>query len=175
MRGHDTPWRRAAFAGLLAALACCALAWLACGRESAPPLRGTADAAGNGIAIYAPYIPAPAVPDVAAIYLVVRDEDGNGDRLLSARSEAGDAELHETREESGLVRMQPARDGLAVPARGELRLEPGGAHLMLTNLSQPLAVGSRVHVTLEFERAGRIALEVPVVSADAGVSQGPPR
>jgi len=167
VRASDTSWRRAACAAALAALAC--------GREPAPPLRGTADAAGGGVAIYEPYIPAPAAPDVAALYLVVRDEDGNGDRLLSARSEAGDAELHETREDSGLVRMQPAREGLAVPAGGELRLEPGGAHLMLTNLPQPLAVGSRVHVTLEFEHAGRLALEVPVVSADAGVSQGPPR
>jgi copper(I)-binding protein len=166
VRGSDTQWRRAACAAALAALAC--------GRETAPPLRGTADAAGGGVAVYAPYIPAPAAPDVAALYLVVRDEDGNGDRLLSARSEAGDAQIHETREESGLVRMQPARDGLAVPAGGELRLEPGGAHVMLTNLPQPLAVGSRVHVTLEFERAGRLALEVPVVAADSSVAQGPP-
>ena len=165
MSARDTRWGRALLAAALAA---------ACGRDPAPPLRGTADAAGGGVAIYAPYIPAPAAPDVAALYLVVRDEDGNGDRLLSARSASGDAELHETREESGLVRMAPARDGLAVPAGGELRLEPGGAHLMLTNLPQPLAVGSRVHVTLEFEHAGRLALEVPVVSADRDVSQGPP-
>jgi copper(I)-binding protein len=164
---RDTRWRRAVFTAAV-------LTAFACGREPAPPLRGTADAAAGGIAIYEPYIPAPAAPDVAALYLVVRDEAGNGDRLLSARSEAGDAQLHETREESGLVRMQPARDGIAVPAGGELRLEPGGAHVMLTNLPQPLAVGSRVHVTLEFERAGRLALEVPVVAAEADVGQGPP-
>ena len=162
----DTCWRRVALAA--------ALAVLACGREPGPATRGTADAAGGGIAIYEPYIPAPAAPDVAALYLVVRDEDGNGDRLVAVRSEAGDAELHETREEAGLVRMQPARDGLAVPAGGELRLEPGGAHVMLSHLTQPLVVGSRVHVTLEFEHAGRLALEVPVVPADSGVSQGPP-
>jgi periplasmic copper chaperone A len=161
----DTRWRRAAFAAALAAQAC--------GREPGPPPRGTADAAGGGVAVYQPYIPAPAAPDVAALYLVVRDEDGNGDRLLSARSEVGDAELHETREESGLVRMEPARDGLALPSGGELRLEPGAAHVMLRNLTQPLVVGSRVHVTLEFEHAGRLALEVPVVPADSGVGQGP--
>lgn len=163
----DTRWRRAVFTALLTALAC--------GREPGPPPRGAADAAGGGVAIYEPYIPAPAAPDVAALYLVVRDEDGNGDRLLSARSDAGEAELHETREESGLVRMQPARDGLPVPAGGELRLEPGGAHVMLMNLTPPLAVGSRVHVTLEFERAGRLSLEVPVVAVDSGVGQGPPQ
>ncbi|HVN38645.1 MAG TPA: copper chaperone PCu(A)C [Myxococcota bacterium] len=163
----DTRGRRAALATVLAVFAC--------GRQPGPPPRGAADAAGGGVAIYGAYIPAPAAPDVAALYLVVRDEDGDGDRLLSVRSDAGDAELHETREESGLVRMQPARDGLPVPAGGELRLEPGGAHGMLTRLTQPLAVGSRVHVTLEFEHAGRLALEVPVVPVDSGVGQGPPR
>ena len=166
MKASDTAWRRAAIAAALAALAC--------GREPAQPLRGTADAAGGGVAIYEPYIPAPAAPDVAALYFVVRDEDGNGDRLLSAHSEVGDAQIHETRDESGLVRMEVARDGLAVPAGGELRLEPGGAHVMLTKLPQPLAVGSRIHVTLEFEHAGRLALEVPVVSDEPSVGQGPP-
>ena len=49
-------------------------------------------------------------------------------------------------------------------------------HVMLTDLRQPLAPGARVYVTLEFERAGRLALEVPVVATDAApdVALGPP-
>jgi copper(I)-binding protein len=99
---------------------------------------------------------------------VVADHDGRGDRLLGAQCAAGDATLHETRENDGRVVMRRALGGLEVPARGELRLEPGGAHVMLTGLDHPLAAGERVHVTLEFERAGRVALEVPVVEPDAG-------
>lgn len=159
--------------------AICALAALAaaaCGGEpkSAASL-GEAYAAAGGVAIYVPRIPAPAA-DVAALYLVVADQDGRGDRLIAARSEIAEAMLHETREEGGLVRMRQAQDGLVVPPQGELRLEPGGAHVMLTDLRQPLAPGARVYVTLEFERAGRLALEVPVVATDAApdVALGPP-
>jgi len=150
------------------AAAAAALAWaaIACGSEpSATPPRGEAHAAGGGLAIYAPRIPEPA-GDVAALYLVVVDEEGRGDRLLGAQSAIGEAMLHETREQQGLVRMTPARDGLEVPAHGELRLQPGGPHVMWTGLREPLGVGSRVRVTLEFERAGRLALEVPVVPAE---------
>lgn len=168
-RAPHARWRSAA----------CALAtgWAAaCGSEphSAASL-GEAYAARGGVAIYAPRIPAPAA-DVAALYLIVADHEGHGDRLIAARSEVGDAMLHETREEGGLVRMRHAQDGLVVPPQGELRLEPGGAHVMLTDLRQRLAPGARVYVTLEFERAGRLALEVPVVATDTGpdVALGPP-
>jgi copper(I)-binding protein len=154
----------------IAGLAACvlALSYAACssepGKKSAD--RGEAHAASGGLAVYVPRIPVPA-SDVAALYLVVADNDGDGDRLLGAQCAVGDATLHETRQEDGRVRMQLAAEGLVVPAHGELRLEPGGAHVMLTGLRQRLAAGERVHVTLEFERAGRLALEVPVVAADA--------
>lgn len=153
-----------------------ALAALACGGDpGAQSALGEAHAAAGGIAVYAPRIPAPA-GDVAALYLVAVDQDGRGDRLVGAHSALGDALLHETRETDGLVQMRRAGAGLEVPARGELRLEPGGAHVMLIGLRRPLAAGARVHVTLEFERAGRLALEVPVVRAEqaADVAQGPP-
>jgi copper(I)-binding protein len=151
-------------------LAAGALALLACGGDlhrGASP-RGEAQAASGGVAVYVPRIPLPA-GDVAALYLVVADEEGRGDRLLGIRSELGDALLHETREVGGVARMREAREGLAVPAHGELRLEPGGPHGMLRGLGSLLHVGDRIHVTLEFERAGRVALEVPVVAAEDAV------
>jgi copper(I)-binding protein len=153
---------RAGIAMLLAGFAL-----VACGGERSPgePARGEAHAAGGGVAVYVPRIPAPA-GDVAALYLIAVDHDGLGDRLTGVQSGAGDATLHETIEADGLVQMRLAPNGFEVPAGGELRLEPGGAHVMLTGLRKRLAAGERVHVTLEFERAGRLALEVPVVSAD---------
>jgi periplasmic copper chaperone A len=152
----------------LARLLACALALAACGGEPGKTSagRGEAHAASGGLAVYAPRIPVPA-SDVAALYLVVADNDGDGDRLIGAQCAVGDATLHETRQEGDRVRMLRASEGLLVPAHGELRLEPGGAHVMLTGLRERLAAGERVHVTLEFERAGRLALEVPVVSVEA--------
>jgi hypothetical protein len=159
----------------LAGLAIAALAWLAHGCADEPAPRGEAHAAAGGVAVHAPRIPAPA-GDVAALYLVVTDQDGAGDRLLGVHTQVAEAQLHETLEQEGLVQMRRAQDGFAVPARGELRLEPGRAHVMLLGLREPLTPGARVRVTLEFERAGLLALEVPVVPAEqAGdVALGPP-
>jgi hypothetical protein len=143
--------------------------FLGCTREpAAEPSRGEAHAAAAGVSVYAPRIVEPPA-DVAALYFVVVDHDGQGDRLVGVRSSVGDAMLHVvTLDEQGVARMRRAEAGLAVPARGELRLEPGGPHVMLMGVREPLKVGRRVRVTLEFERVGRLALEVPVVSADAG-------
>jgi hypothetical protein len=149
----------------IAGIALCA--FVACTREpAAQSSRGEAHAAAAGVSVYAPRIVEPPA-DVAALYFVVIDHDGLGDRLIGVQSSVGDAMLHETLDEQGVARMRRAEAGLAVPAHGELRLEPGGPHVMLTGLREPLAAGRRVRVTLEFERVGRLALEVPVVAADA--------
>jgi copper(I)-binding protein len=121
-------------------------------------------ACGPGLAIEDPYLPAPA-GDVAALYFVAVDREGGGDRLLGASSDAADdVALHRTVEEGGALRMQPAPEGLAVPPGGVLRLEPGGAHVMLSRLSTPLVKGDTIVVRLRFERAGVVEVEVPVVS-----------
>jgi copper(I)-binding protein len=56
------------------------------------------------------------------------------------------AELHEMRDENGVMRMRKT-DRLTVPARGTLILKPGGLHVMLFQLSGPLAPGSTVKLT----------------------------
>jgi copper(I)-binding protein len=149
--------------GVLAAVACMAGG---CTRESgAQDARGEAHASAAGVAVYAPRIVEPAA-DVAALYFVVVDHAGLGDRLLGVQSSVGEAMLHESLDEQGVARMRRALAGFAVPAHGELRLEPGGPHVMLVGLREPLAIGQRIRVTLEFERVGHLSLEVPVVAAD---------
>jgi hypothetical protein len=160
-RGVRCGVRARRFAALVAALAT-----TACARDPAlPDARGEAHAAAGGVSVYVPRIVEPA-GDVAALYFVVVDREQRGDRLIGVESAVGEAMLHETVDAQGLARMRRAQRGLAVPARGELRLEPGGPHVMLMGLREPLAAGSRVRVTLEFERVGRLLLEVPVVGAD---------
>ncbi len=117
-------------------------------------------------------IPSPPA-EVAALYLRVVDTGSGGDRLVGASATvARRCMLHRTVEHEGMVHMQPAEDGLAVPAGGVLQLAPGGAHVMLMGLSRRLAAGDRVAVELRFERAGRVMLDVPVVDAAAAASGG---
>lgn len=114
-------------------------------------------------------IPEPA-SDVAALYLRVRNRDGTGDRLQSAATPvARRTMLHRTVNESGRASMRLASDGIPVPARGEVRLEPGGYHVMLSGLTQPLVRGMEVEVVLVFERAGTLRLRAPVVPPAAAL------
>ena len=53
-------------------------------------------------------------------------------------------------------------DAIAVPAGGEAALEPGGDHLMLFGLADGLEPGSRFPLTLLFEKAGPVTVEVRI-------------
>lgn len=99
--------------------------------------------------------------DEAAVYLTVSDF-GASDRLVRATSDAAaDVQIHENRVEGATASMQPL-DGLDIPAGGNVELKPGGLHLMLLGLREPLEPGEKVNITIEFQVAGTLALEVPV-------------
>lgn len=104
---------------------------------------------------------AATVPGVG--YLVIENTGAEDDRLLGAGSSAAaGVELHRTVIEDGIARMRPAPDGLALPAGAVVELAPGGHHFMLMGLAAPLAAGTRVPLTLRFERAGEVAVELAV-------------
>ncbi|WP_036596938.1 copper chaperone PCu(A)C [Ottowia thiooxydans] len=63
---------------------------------------------------------------------------------------AGVAEIHEMRMEGDTMRMR-AISGLELPARQSVELKPGGHHLMLMELKQPITAGQSVPLTLTFE------------------------
>ena len=75
-------------------------------------------------------------------------------RLVGATSPvAGVTEIHEMRMEGQVMRMR-AIDGLDLPAGQAVQLKPGGYHVMLMELKQPLKPGETVPITLVIERAG---------------------
>ena len=107
------------------------------------------------------FSPRPGAPTGAA-YMVIANA-GGADRLLSASSPAArHVVLHDSVEEGGVVRMEEARAGIEVPAGGELALVRGGAHLMFMGITDPFEDGATVPIVLSFERAGEVAVEVPV-------------
>jgi copper(I)-binding protein len=77
-----------------------------------------------------------------------------GHRLVGASSPAaGVAEVHDMKMEGDVMRMRPVR-ALELPAGKMVELRPGGMHLMLMDLKQPLVTGTSVPLTLVF-RDGR--------------------
>lgn len=78
---------------------------------------------------------------------------------------AGIAEVHEMKMEGDVMRMR-AIPKLDLPAGRTVELKPGGYHLMLQDLKQPLVQGSTVPLTLVFRDAkgaeSKLELKVPV-------------
>ena len=97
-----------------------------------------------------------------AAYMTLKNQGASADRLIAARSPAASRiELHTTLREGGVMRMRelPAID---IPAGGTVKLERGGMHVMLIDLSQPLKAGAGFPLTLVFETAGTIEVMVAV-------------
>lgn len=105
----------------------------------------------------------PPVSKNAAFYLTVSNAGAEADRLLAAETPAAErVEIHETSQDAeGVMRMRE-QDYAEIPAGGSLALEPNGYHLMVMNLKEPLEEGDRLPLTLTFERAGEIEVEVAV-------------
>ncbi len=93
------------------------------------------------------------------------------DRLLSVSSPvAGHAEVHEMTMEGNVMRMRELTGGLKLPAGKAVALAPGGLHVMLVDLKQPLAAGQVIPVQFRFEHAPPVDLQVRVAPVGA---QGP--
>lgn len=93
---------------------------------------------------------------------------GGADRLVSAASPAArTVELHTMTMDGGIMRMRPVPD-IPVPAGGTVTLAPGGMHVMLIGLTAPLRAGDRIPVTLTFERAGAVQVELAVEAMARG-------
>lgn len=110
----------------------------------------------------------PGTP-VGAGYMTIVSTADRPDRLVGAASPAaGRVQIHKSVKEDGRSSMVHQEDGVVVPPRGRVELRPGGYHLMLMKLEEPLRKGERVPVILQFERAGRIEVELVVRALTAG-------
>ena len=95
------------------------------------------------------------------------------DRLLSASAGIAQAvELHTMEMDGNVMRMRPI-EGLAVPAGQAVELKPGGTHIMFMGLKQTLKNGAHFPLTLRFEKAGEVKVEMRV-SAQPGAAAPKP-
>ncbi|MBP7998856.1 MAG: copper chaperone PCu(A)C [Chloroflexi bacterium] len=100
-----------------------------------------------------------------AFYMQLVNEGDEDDALVSATAElCGTVELHESyMAEDGTMAMRPVEGGkVPVPAGETVELKVGGLHVMCLGVGEGFAVGQTVPVTLEFEKAGTIAVDVEI-------------
>lgn len=103
----------------------------------------------------------PGGATVGAGYMTIAN-NGPADTLVSVTSpRAPTVELHEMSMDGDIMRMRPVAN-FTVPADGVVSLTPGGFHLMFMDLSAPLMAGETIQVTLTFEHAGAVEVNLPV-------------
>jgi copper(I)-binding protein len=72
-----------------------------------------------------------------------------------------DAQIHEMVMSGGNMTMQEV-ESIPVKAGVTITFKPGGYHVMLIGLAQPLASGGTISVTLRFAKAGDVVVAVPI-------------
>ena len=120
-------------------------------------------AAHDGVHINQPYARLSA--QSGAVFMVIVNHAAGDDRLVAAAAPdvAQAVELHTHKEDAnGVMQMMAVPEGFVIPGHGEHALARGGDHVMLMGLKQKLKDGDSFTMTLTFENAGEITVDVPV-------------
>lgn len=160
--------RRWIFGALLFAMGACSLGL------AATPLDQSAGASQRGtsfkvvgrvgpLEVVDPFLPDPASPSVAAIYLTVKNVGSRADDLVAATSPAAPDVMLMTENVHGSFGSMGMLSELRIPPHGEASLVPGHDHVMLEQPTVTFTVGETVLVTLRFKWAGSVTIRVPVV------------
>ena len=101
-----------------------------------------------------------------AAFMTIKNA-GDADRLIGAKADVSKrVELHTHLMEDGVMKMRQV-EAIDVPAQGMAMLKPGSYHVMFMGLEAPFKEGDTFALTLIFEKAGEIPVEVAVQSAGA--------
>jgi copper(I)-binding protein len=107
-----------------------------------------------------------ATPNGAKIgggYLTIENKGSAPDRLIGGSTDAAaKLEVHEMAMADGVMKMRPLDSGLTIDPGKTVKLAPGGYHLMMFDLKNPLKQGDAVPVTLKFEKAGEVKVSLSV-------------
>ncbi|MBW7056773.1 copper chaperone PCu(A)C [Paracoccus bogoriensis] len=112
-------------------------------------------------------------PMTGAVFMELENHREVDCTLVSAASDAAErVELHTHLHEDGVMKMVEVEEGFLIPA-GETRLlDRGGDHVMLLGLTQPLADGDIVRLSLDFGECGTEEIEAVVDNQRMGGGHG---
>jgi copper(I)-binding protein len=147
------------------------LALAACGGQQAdevsttePPVASVDGAESLQISEAWVRVPPPGAPATAG-YVTFENRGSAPITVTGLSSEAfGRAEIHDMKHEDGMMRMR-RMDTLPLEAGERVSLAPGGMHLMLFDVAEPLADGETVRLEFEFELADGESASVAVDAA----------
>ncbi|NUR44799.1 MAG: copper chaperone PCu(A)C [Sphingomonas sp.] len=117
----------------------------------------------NSIVVEQPWARAtPPGAKTGAAYVTLVNNGTTADRLLGATTPLADkVEFHKETEESGVSRMREV-PSVEVQPGARVTFKPGGMHMMMIGLKQSLKEGQSLPITLQFEKAGSIAVTASI-------------
>lgn len=103
-------------------------------------------------------------PKNGAVFLTIKNTGIEDDALLSAQSDVAETiEIHEMAMRDGIMQMRKLESLMVTPDSKSI-LEPTGNHIMLIGLNKPLVEGESFPMTLNFENAGDITIDVAITA-----------
>jgi copper(I)-binding protein len=105
---------------------------------------------------------------VGGAFVTITNNGTTDDRLISVSSPAADVgQIHDMAMQGEVMKMRQLPDGVVIPAGQTVTFQPAGLHMMFMGLKQPFVEGETVRITLTFEQAGSVDLDLPVLGAAA--------
>ena len=110
----------------------------------------------------------PPTAEAGGGFLAITNTGTTPDRLIAVKSPAAaKVEIHEMKMDGNIMRMREVEKGIEIPPGATVELKPGGFHVMFTGLKAPFAKDAKVPLTLVFEKAGSIDVELMVQAMGA--------
>lgn len=114
----------------------------------------------------------PGAPTSGGYVTLINHSDQERFLVGAESSVANKVEIHVS-EMKGETMMMHQVEQIAVPAHGEVQLKPGGYHIMMMGLKQPLSAGETVNFTLVMKNGERLELAAPVLSPEEMAAYAP--
>lgn len=114
----------------------------------------------------------PPTQSVTGAFMMLVNPTNSDRAAVSAESSvAGTVELHTHIHDGGVMRMRQV-EKIEVPAGGMTELKPGGFHVMLIDLKEPLELGQMVDIKLNFDDGSSAEIQAEVKSVMGGMKMG---
>jgi len=129
-----------------------------------------AGTAADNVTAVDPYVRlAPPGQMVTGAFVVLKNNDDKDHKVVKADNPASKVtELHTHTMEGGMMKMRPVKD-IEIKAKGETALKPGGLHIMMIDLKQPLKEGENVAISVTFEDGSSKKFDAPVRKPQAAM------
>lgn len=130
-----------------------------------------AGSAADNVTAGDPYVRlAPPGQMVTGAFLVLKNNDDKDHKVVKAESSASKvSELHTHTMDGGMMKMRQVKE-IEIKAKGETALKPGGLHIMLIDLKQPLKEGENVAISVTFEDGSSKKIDAQVRKPQAAMA-----